>query len=71
MRPNPLVPFEIGYVAEAALIQTKNDYLDVLVAIRAYSSYVTSGLRMQIEEALRAIEEELAYRTSKALSVSN
>lgn len=71
MRPNPFVPFEIGYVTESALIQTKNDYIDILEAIRAYSSYVTSGLRMQIEEALHTIEAELAFRAMRILPVSN
>lgn len=69
MCPNPLVPFEISYAAESTLIQTKNDYLDLLRAFRTYSSYVTNGLRMQIEEALRTIEAELAARASRVQSM--
>lgn len=69
MSGNPFIPSELGYVADSTLIQTDNDYRDVLSAISERSSHVADDLRTQIEEALQAIEAELAGRLSRIFGV--
>jgi hypothetical protein len=63
MSTNPFIPYDFSSLAEPTLLRTREEYRDLLAAIRMDLSPVAGGLKLQVEEALNLIEAELSARS--------